>query len=233
MADDFFLNVGQRGLLVGKTGSGKTANAIFHLQNAPVFPVIIFDTKIEDAFFSVPSGDDTMEICNDFKSFEKISRRPKKEMPDYILVRPETWETLDIDELDKYSQLVYHKFGKCFVYYDEMYNWHNNGKCGAGILGILTRGRSKGKTTLMSTQRPSWISRFCFTEADKFYVHHLNDIRDKKTLDTMIPEYSKSPNPPKFHFHHFEVGKHENALLSKPVPFTKPDPAKIFSKKWI
>jgi hypothetical protein len=233
MSTDYFLDVGQRGLLLGKTGSGKTQDAIYQLKNPPVFPVIIFDTKIEDAFFSVPEDDDTMEVVNSYSDFVKLSKKPKNEIPDYILVRPEVYEVVDVDELDKYSQLVFHKFGKCFVYYDEMYNWHNNGKCGAGVLSLLTRGRSKGKTTLMASQRPSWLSRFCFTECEKFYIHRLTDERDKKTLDSIITDYSKTKNPLPFHFHHFEIGKHDEPILYKPVPETKIVESKIFSKKWV
>jgi hypothetical protein len=86
---------------------------------------------------------------------------------------------------------------------------------------------------LQSTQRPSWICRFCFTESQKFYIHGLIDERDRKTLDSMIPSFSRYPIPPKFHFYHFEVGEHTEPQLYKPVPFEKLDRKKIFSRKWV
>lgn len=234
MADDFFLNKGERGLLVGQTGSGKSENGIFHLQHAPVFPVIMYDTKIEDNLFKAAGENDTLEVVNSFKDFYDISVLSKREMPDYILVRPEAHELIDVDLLDKYLQLGYDHFGASFHYIDETYNWHNRGQCGAGLLGLLTRGRSKGKTTLMATQRPSWISRFCFTESQKFYVHQLLDMRDRKTLDSMIPEFSTLPKPDKYHFYHFEVSKHEKPQLYSPVPFSELKKQQIQGKhKWV
>lgn len=228
-----FLKKGERGLLLGQTGSGKTQNGLFHLQNAPVWPVIIFDTKIEDSFFSLPTEDETLEVCNNFEEFERMSKRPKKDLPDYILVRPESWEVVEFEPLDRYLQLCYRKFGSHFIYLDETYNWHNHGQASPGLLELLTRGRSKGKTTLMGSQRPSWISRFCFTESQKFYVHRLLDLRDRKTLDSVIPNFSQLALPSKYHFWHFETGEHESPVLFKPVPETKIEPSKIFRKRWL
>lgn len=230
-----FLKPGQRGLLLGKTGSGKTQNALFHLTNAPVFPVIIGDTKIEDAFFSLrdEANGISMEICNSYDEFERVSKYAKKDMPDYILVRPEAAEIIDGDSLDKYLQMMYRKFGPCFVYLDEVFNWHSGNKPLPGLMELLARGRSKKKTILMGNQRPSWIGRSCFTESDHFYIHRLLDERDKKTLDSVIPNFSQMPNPPKYHFYHFDTSSDGNPQLFLPVPQTEIQEEKIFTRKWI
>lgn len=235
----FFLQRGERGLNVGPTGSGKTEGAIFQLRNPCVYPVIIFDTKIEDKFFGVHDEDagESLALIETFDDFVKLSKKPRKDWPHYILVRPETHEMLEVEELDKYSQLVYAKFGSCFVYYDELYNWHKNGQCGPGLLGLLTRGRSKGKTLLMSTQRPSWISRFCFTESNRFYLYRQTDARDRKTIEAMVPNYASYKLPPKYYFYYFEVGEHEIPQLFMPVPFIEFDPKKatekIYRRQWL
>lgn len=230
-----FLDKGQRGLLMGKTGSGKTQGALFQLMHTPLFPVIIGDTKIEDAFFSLADevNDITLEVANTFAEFEKLSKLPRKEMPDYILVRPESFEVVDTEQLDKYLQLMYRKFGNCFIYLDEVFNWHMGGKPLPGLMELLARGRSKGKTLLMGNQRPSWISRSCFTESDKFYIHKLLDLRDRKTLDAVIPDFSDNPSPAKYHFYHFDVSGDEEIKLFSPVPETKVDKKKIFRRKWV
>lgn len=230
------LNKGERGLLIGRTGSGKTQNAIFQLKNAPIWPVIIFDTKIEDAFFSVPEGDETLDVIESLEEFDNASKAPRKTWPDFFLVRPAMHEAQDPDLLDEYSRIAYQRFGPAFIYYDELYNWHNQGRAGSWFTGLLTRGRSKGKTVLMASQRPSWVSRFCLTEAEKFYLHQLTDNRDLKTLSEVIPGLEESGPPPKYHFWHFNHGEHEKPQLYLPVPYTKPDPAnkrKFGKQKWI
>ena len=226
------LETGQRGLLVGQTGSGKTQDAIFQLRNAKQWPVFIFDTKIEDDFFGLPEGEETLDLIEGYDEWEAYSKKPKKDFADYVLVRPLANEIQDFDILDKYTSLAYNKFGSGLFYFDEIYNWHNAGRAGNGLLGLLTRGRSKGKTVLMATQRPSWVSRFCITEVQKFFIHMLADARDKKTLAEVIPNFSITVNPPKFHFYHYEIGAMDSAALYAPVPYQKLDKKKIFSKKW-
>jgi ABC-type oligopeptide transport system ATPase subunit len=46
----------RRHLLVGATGSGKTHLGRALISNSPKYPVIIFDTKIDDAFESIPNS---------------------------------------------------------------------------------------------------------------------------------------------------------------------------------
>lgn len=228
------LERGQRGLLVGQTGSGKTQNSLFQLRNSRVWPITIFDTKIEDSFISLPQDDDSFLLVESLKDYIEASKRKRDERPDYLLVRPNMDEIGDFGILDEYTRLAYEKFGAGLFYFDEIYNWHNKGQAGNGLIGLLTRGRSKGKTVLMATQRPSWISRFCLTEAQRFYVHWLSDSRDKKTLAEVIPGFDKLDEPPPFHFHYYSTAEHRKSpQLFKPVPLTALNPDKIKSLRWL
>lgn len=49
---------------------------------------------------------------------------------------------------------------------DELYTMHSRGQSGPGLLGWLTRGREYRQSFLGLTQRPKWISLFCFSESD-------------------------------------------------------------------
>ena len=228
------LDRGQRGLLVGRTGSGKSANAYFQLRHPKVWPVIMFDTKIEDEFFGVPQEGDSLELVESLDAFDKLAKRPKNKMPDYILVRPGIDEMQDHEYLDQYARLAYEKFGPVFLYFDELYSWHNNGRVGNNMTAILTRGRSKGKTFLGTTQRPSWISRFFMTEADKFYIHQLTDERDKSTLANVIPGLAKLPDLPEYHFYHYNVKKPRDGIMPfAPVPYKPPAEIKVDPIQWI
>lgn len=228
------LEKGNRGLLVGKTGSGKSQNAMFQLKHAPVWPVFMLDTKIEDAFFSVPDSPDDLDVVHSMADLIAIRKRPAKDWPNYVLIRPSADEVRAVAPLDEYSHFLYNNFGPCFIYYDELYNWHDNGRPGSGLMNLLTRGRSRGKTTLMATQRPVWVSRFCLTESDKFYIHKLNDDRDKASLSAVVPNIERVPTAPKYHFWHYDTGADmDKPVLYKPVPETIVEPSKIFSTKWL
>jgi hypothetical protein len=231
---NILLEKGNRGLLVGKTGSGKSQNAMWQLKNACVGPVFILDTKIEDAFFSVPEDHEELDVVHNIDQLRAIAKRPSKEWPDFVLIRPGAEEVRAHTPLDDYTHFLYNNFGPCFIYFDELYNWHDNGRAGSGLMNLLTRGRSRGKTTLMATQRPVWVSRFCLTESDKFYVHKLNDERDKQSLAAVIPNMERTPSAPKYHFWHYDTGADMDApVLFKPVPLTEIQPDKIFTTKWL
>lgn len=230
-----FLKKGERGFLVGKTGSGKSQQGYFHCQNAPVWPVVIFDTKIEDAFFSIPDSDETLELIEGVDSFEKYAKKPKKDMDDYILVRPTAEEAQDPDLMDEYMRIVYQYFGTVFIYADEIAHFHKNGRPTPNLMNVLTRGRSKGKTTLMGNQRPAGITRSILTETDRFYIHQLTDGRDRKTLAEVVPEFDKYAKPPKWHFWHYSHEGHGDTgcELFSPVPELIIDKKKIFRRKWL
>lgn len=228
-----FLKKGERGLLVGKTGSGKSQNGYFHCVNACVWPVIIFDTKIEDAFFSLPQDDEDLDLIEGSDAFESYAKKAKKDMADFILVRPTAEEFQSPELMDKYLEVAYHKFGACYIFIDEVKNFHKGINPVPNLLNLLTRGRSKGKTTMMGNQRPAGISRSCLTETDRFYMHQLTDNRDRKTLGEVVPDFESYAKPPQYHFWHYSHADHETCELFSPVPETKIDRKKVFSRKWI
>lgn len=231
-----FLQKGERGLLVGKTGSGKTQNGLFHLQNTPLWPRIIFDTKIEDHFFSLPQNGEKLELIEGLENFAHYAKTTKRDkMPDYLLVRPTGAEFVDPEILDEYMGIVYSSFGPVFTYIDEVNNLHKNGRALPHLMNLLCRGRSRGKTTLMGSQRPAFISRSCLTESDRFYIHQLTDMKDRIRLSDVIPDFDKEIKPPKWHFHHFAHADHEKCELYKPVPYLKMNEKnkRQFRKNWL
>lgn len=230
-----FLKRGERGLLVGKTGSGKTQNGLFQIMHSDLWPVIIFDTKIEDAFFSVPVDDEKLILIEGLDDFIKYAKTKRKDLHDYILVRPLGNEYTEPEILDEYMKVVYDSFGACLLYIDEVVNLHKNGRALPHLMNVLCRGRSRGKTTLMGSQRPAMISRSCLTETDRFYMHKLTDMRDRKTLAEVVPDFDKYQPPPEYHFWHYSHKDHETCELFKPVPEVKINPAKKkeFKKLWL
>jgi len=209
----FFPQSGEHAIIIGQNGSGKTAFACWLLLRLPQSPVIIYDTKDEAKFPKLPASVvvSTMQEALSYKDDVEI---------DYIVVRPPLEILDEPDALNDMLLVHYHHMHNTVAYIDEAYTFQKGGRAGKGLIALLTRGRSRGISTIISTQRPVRLDRFCITEARKCYVFALNDIADKKRLDDVIPNFSSLPKPPKHGFYFFEVGE-ESAILMKPVELDK------------
>lgn len=227
------LEPGQRGVMIGQTGSGKTVGAIYQLQHAPFDCVIVLDTKGEPAFNALAVDDETQVIYESGAAFLRALK--SKDWPNFMIVRPTPDEMIDLEFLDSLLLAIYHARRPCLVYVDEAYQWHVHGQAGAGLTGLLTRGRSLGISTLLSTQRPAWVSRFCFSESQKFYVYKLGDGRDVKTLAEHIPEFMRYYKRKKFAFWYYDnASDMEFAQFFNPVPLPiKPRGRDSSGRKWL
>lgn len=200
--------VGERGLIVGQTGSGKTLFARWLIQD--YLPAgIIYDTKIEPKFTSLPES----QVVG---SWDELTKLWKKGDHRHLIFRPPVRDTLDPEILDGYLERHYLNFRHSLAYVDEVYQFHNNGRAGPGLLSLLTRGRSRGITTVMSTQRPTGLSRFAWSESQRFYIFKLQDQRDRKTVESIVPNFSDLPIPPKFHAHYYDF-ELETPIMLAPV----------------
>lgn len=204
---------GEHAVLVGQNGSGKTVLACWLLLRIPEAPGIIYDTKIEPKFTKLPAS----RVVTSMEAALELKDNPEV---DYIIVRPPVEMMREPMALDEMLWQHYLHFSHCFAYIDEAYTFHSNGNAGPGLIALLTRGRSRGISTIVSTQRPVRISRFCFTEAKKAYVLRLVDKADRKRIDDIIPNYSDMPQPVKHGFYFFDAGM-EAPILFKPVSIDK------------
>ncbi len=200
---------GERSLIVGQTGSGKTAFAVWLLYRIPIAPVVLYDTKDEPKFDKLPNSIVVEQPAEMFKAYhnEKI---------DFIIVRPPVEMLGDAMQLDEYLFYHYTHMRDSVAYIDEAYTFHNNGRPGKGLIALLSRGRSRGITTIISTQRPTMLSRLAITEAQKLYAFKLADRQDRKRLADVVPNFDDYPIPSKHGFYFFESGD-DKPHLFKPV----------------
>jgi hypothetical protein len=208
-ANKFVPNQGERALIVGQTGSGKTAFACWLLLRIPHAPIFLYDTKEEEKFPKLPASVvvETMEQAAKYYDDEKV---------DYIIIRPPVEIIGKPELLDDMLFYHYNNFKHSTAYIDEAYTFASNGRAHKGMLAIYTRGRSRGITCIMSTQRPVLIPRVAITEAQKVFVFKLGDKRDRKTLSDVIPNFDELPLPEKHGFYFFESGE-DNVELFKPI----------------
>ncbi|MEM3713472.1 MAG: type IV secretory system conjugative DNA transfer family protein [Nitrososphaeria archaeon] len=161
----------ERVLFIGMTGSGKTTLAVNLLKMLTNSTRIdILDTKIEPAFETIPNA----VILESFKDVLNSDANVR-------IYRPTANEILSPDVLDRYLQYLYDN-APGLVYIDELLSLGAQAKPNPGFLNLLTRGRSRYAACWYASQRPAWVSRFAFSEANKFFIFYLNDEKDRERV---------------------------------------------------
>lgn len=203
MTDEGFRlpNISQRTAIIGRTGSGKTRLGWKLLSLAPFdqIPYVLVDYKREGLFTTVDR-------------IREISSREVPKQPGLYIIRPHVG---DEDEMEKWLWKLWDR-ESCGLYIDEGYMLPQNPR--GAFTAILTQGRSKHIPVYCLTQRPSWISRFVFSEADYYAVMQLNDERDAKTVQAFIKrdKADVTRELPDYHAYWYDVAKRQ-AYVFKPV----------------
>jgi DNA helicase HerA-like ATPase len=175
---------------MGRTGSGKTHFACWLLSLAawPTRPAYVIDYKHDELIDAIP-GREEIEIA---------PRRMPRAGGVYV-VRPRPDQD---DAVESFIWRVW-KAGHAILYVDEGHMLPDQG----ALKSVLTQGRSKQIAAIVLTQRPSWVNRFVFSEADFYSVFHLNDRRDQKTIESFVPvDLAARPLPPR-HSWYYEVAR--------------------------
>ena len=217
-AISFFPNPDERALIVGQTGSGKTQFAVWLLEKLNR-RTVIYDSKYDATF-------ERYYIVSEVSHIKRML-----EYENIVVFRPEPKILTDAGEMDKLLQWHYENLPDSICYIDEIYQFHEGNRPGPGLLGCLTRGRSRNISTIMSTQRPLYLSRFCLTESQLFYVFNLIDKKDTDRLGDVIPMMRDKnlKQLPKFWFRFYRAGS-DRVITCKPVPYS---PASKNTRKWL
>lgn len=185
--------------VMGSTGSGKTQFGVWLLSLAPFDqqPYIIFDYKREHLFAQT---DRIKEIG--------VGELPKQ--PGVYIVRMMPAQHVEVN--DYLLKIWDHE--NVGLFFDEAYMLPDKD----GLSAVLTQGRSKNIPAIILTQRPAWISRFVFSEANHYAVFRLNDLDDRKTVRRFLPPSTDlTTDLPNYHSLWYTVGKRE-AVPLLPVP---------------
>jgi hypothetical protein len=191
----------QRIAVIGRTGTGKTVAALWHLSNAnfQTHPWTIIDFKTDENINAIERA-----------IYIDIADRPPK-TPGIYIAQPHPKDPA----LAAYMEHVWKKENHG-IYIDEGYMMKENPDTDERFVTLLTQGRSKHIPMIVLSQRPAWVSRFVFSESDFFQVFHLNDKRDHKTIEAFLPAGSFR-SLPDYHSLYFDVGKNRVTYL-RPVP---------------
>lgn len=184
--------------VIGRTGSGKTHFAawVLSLANWDRRPWLIVDYKRDDFLKELPTRELDLKV-------KKLPREPGL----YVTHPPPRSD----DAVEALLWRVWER-GNTGLYIDEGHILPD----GDALQAILTQGRSKSIATIMLTQRPKWVSRFVFSEADAFSIFHLNDKRDKQTVQEVAPVDLSQPLG-RHHSYYYRVDA-DQLYRMNPVP---------------
>ncbi len=195
---------GERVIIAGRTGSGKTIGAVWLLSRSPGCWLVL-DRKYDKAFENIGP---TVGLNCDYDNLWKENR--------ILIVRP---ETSDPGELDAWIQRVSERWQHIGLLIDELYYVHTNGRAGDGLVGWLTRGRSRQQSFIGCTQRPAWVSRFCFSESDYIVSYTLNLADDRKRMYEFTGRKDMLQKTRRYKWAWYDVARDKLTRFGK-VPFS-------------
>lgn len=207
--DFYYPRVDEHTTIVGRNGCGKTQLGCFLLGKR--------DLKRERWIALDFKGDDLINSLEHAPDLDG-NKIPKK--PGLYVKR---FRRASDDEINSFLWNVW-EMEDTGVYIDEGY-FVPQGEDGA-YKGLLTTGRSKRTPVVTLSQRPVRISRFAFSEVSHLAVFDLNDRRDWKTLDEVLPEgftdwlppeFAGKPKLPKYHARWYSI-KTDGRFVITPVP---------------
>lgn len=204
MSDDVrFPNRTHRLVIAGHTGSGKTVAGMWHLseKNFNKESWTIVDTK----------GDPLIRNIGVLKGVKHIGLGDTPAKKGLHIIRPLP------SEMDKLNAFFWRVWAKenCGIYIDEGYMID---KPDDAFHALLTQGRSKNCPMIVLTQRPRFMTKFVFTEADFFQIFNLNYDDDRREMGNMTRwRYHPETRLPDYHSVWYEVGR-DRVTLFRPVP---------------
>lgn len=193
--------------IVGRTGSGKTVAAVWLLSQSDFDerPWIVLDYKHD-------------ELINSIGRAERVGYEELPDLPGvYIL----TVLPGDEERVDAWFKQVWER-ENLGVLVDEGYmidprsQWFN---------ACLTQGRSKRISMVILSQRPVWLSRFVFSEADFFLVFDLTHSKDQDKVSEYLRDDERHllerPLPP-YHSFFYDVAEKRLEVLGPVTDQGKP-----------
>lgn len=211
MSDDAFRlpRDDERSVIIGKNGTGKTVAAAWQLslRSYDTMPWVIVDAK----------GD---RLLNRLGAKEiKPGFLPRRAGLYITHPRPDELDTVDAMLWEAYNRRVdevKHRRPNntrgCGWFFDEGYFITGS----SAFQAVLTRGRSLNIPCITLTQRPVWLDRFVFSEADHIQYFWVQDRRDRKTVQEFLP-IDADIRLPKYHSTWYNLKEDQVSRLS-PVP---------------
>jgi energy-coupling factor transporter ATP-binding protein EcfA2 len=206
------LETGTRTVIAGRTGSGKTTLAAYLMEKRSRQHWAILNPKHTAGYKDLPDA----VVMDGWKpaKFDKLIEKHR-----FVVINFHKEQT-KAEPMDDCLTYIHDGFEDIGIACDELYYLHVGGKAGDGLTGVLTRGRERNQTFLGLMQRPAWVSRFCFSEADNIVCMALNLEDDRKRVFEMTGDERFMSSLPKRHWRWYNVDA-DMASLWGPVPLNQ------------
>lgn len=164
-----------RAILIGRTGCGKTTLAEYLVRDTQKPYSVVYDAK------NMVNWKSHVVITDFDELMESEERR--------IIYRPDFSEASDPQKQDDFFAWIYERL-HTRLYVDEAYALLGQSNPAFFLQACLSRGREKGISTFIATQRPKRIPLITMSEAEHYYVFRLSLIEDRQRVYelTGIPE---------------------------------------------
>ena len=188
------LGKNDRAAVIGATGSGKTFLARYLVEDSEKPYSVVYDAKISESI----SGWTNHTFIDDFADLAESDARR-------IVYRPNYIEAVDARAQDEFFEWVYlRQHTRLFV--DEAYAITGGTNPSFHFQACLTRGRERGISTIVATQRPSRIPLVTLSEAEHFYIFRLQLLKDRQRVEELTGITAEAQTELKrFEFFYFNV----------------------------
>lgn len=196
----------ERLAIFGRTGSGKTQAACWHLSQTD------YDKRPWIVLAFKPDPDGIIENIPGAQEIKLSDSIPKT--PGIYWCQPLIFSKDDKELLDDFFHRIWQR-RNTGIYVDEGYvctglRWFR---------ACLTQGRSLRIPMIVLSQQPVWMDTFVWSEADYYQAFQLNRKPNVDTADSMIPGYrsARRSGLPAYHSVWHDVSRDRSFVLA-PVP---------------
>lgn len=209
----FLIRPTERVTLVGRTGSGKTFAARTLL--AKRHRLIVIDPKDD-----LGTPDWNLE-----EATERGWRELARGQPARLRVTAPVGELPDWEEYYRRGFMAASPRAPVAIYTDEVYGVVSPGaKPGPFFTAVYTRGRTRYCSAWAATQRPTWVPRFLFSEADWLLCFLLTELQDRKRMAEVMGSLVEQAPPTRYGFWLKNV-YWQAPILAKQIEVVKATPA--------